>query len=129
MKRAYADIPEGQIHYRTEGEGPPLLLIHQAVISSLEYSRMIPILSKTHRVMAMDMLGCGGSDKPPRAYQIGDYARSVASFLDSLGIKKASVVGHHTGACIGVELAVTYPETCGQADSIRSSIASLCSRP
>jgi len=36
MKRAYADIPEGQIHYRVEGNGNPILLLHMAVASSDE---------------------------------------------------------------------------------------------
>ena len=34
MKKAYADIPEGQMHYRYEGEGEPILLLHMAVASS-----------------------------------------------------------------------------------------------
>ena len=110
MKRAYTDIPEGQVHYRTDGTGLPLLLLHQSVCSSDEYSGVIPILSKTYRVIAMDTLGYGESDKPPRVYQMPDYARSVVSFLNSLGIDKVSVVGHHTGASIAVELAATYPE-------------------
>ena len=110
MKRAYTDIPEGQVHYRSEGTGLPLLLLHQSVCSSDEYSRVIPLLSQNYRVIAMDTPGYGESDKPPRVYQIPDYARSVASFLDSLGIDRASVVGHHTGVSIAVELAATYPE-------------------
>ncbi len=110
MKRAYTCIPEGQVHYRTEGEGPVVLLLHQACTSSLEYARVIPFLSKTYRAIAMDTLGHGESDQLPQQYEIPDYAKSVVSFLDSLGIDKASVVGHHTGAYIGVELAATYPE-------------------
>jgi len=110
MKRAYADIPEGQVHYRTEGTGSPLLLLHQSVCSSDEYSRVIPFLSKDYHVIAMDTLGFGGSDKPPRPYKIPDYARSVVSFLDALGIDEANVVGHHTGASIAVELAAAYPQ-------------------
>ena len=47
MKRAYAEIPEGQIHYRIEGEGEPLLLLHAAVASSNEFAKVIPFLSKT----------------------------------------------------------------------------------
>jgi len=47
MKRAYADIPEGQMHYRIEGNGEPLLLLHSAVRSSAEYNRAIPFLSRT----------------------------------------------------------------------------------
>ncbi|MFC1892441.1 alpha/beta fold hydrolase [Chloroflexota bacterium] len=110
MKRAYTDIPEGQVHYRSEGTGSPLLLIHQSVCSSDEYSRVIPLLAQNYRVIAMDTLGYGESDKPPRVYQIPDYARSVVSFLDSLGIERASVIGHHTGASIALELAAIYPE-------------------
>jgi len=109
LKRAYVDIPEGQVHYRTEGKGEPLLLLHSATLSSLEYSKMIPILSKKYWVLAMDMLGHGESDKPPRAYKLADYARSVRGFLDAMGIKRASIAGQHVGALIGVELAVLYP--------------------
>lgn len=110
MRRAYAEIPEGQIHYRTAGTGPPLLLLHQSVCSSDEYTRVIPILSKDYMVIAMDTPGYGESDKPPRPYEIPDYARSVVTFLDSLHINKTSVAGHHTGADIAVELAAMYPE-------------------
>ncbi len=110
IQRGYIDIPEGQIHYRTKGNGPPLLLLHQSVCSSDEYSRVIPILAKSYRVIAMDTLGYGESDKPPHPYEITDYARSVVSFLNALSIGKTNVVGHHTGAHIAVELAASYPE-------------------
>ena len=109
MKRAYADIPEGQIHYRTGGSGEPILLLHMAGGCSDEYTRVIPFLSKSYRAIAPDFLGYGESDKPPSEYQVPDHAQTVISFMDSLGIEKASVVGHHGGAQVGVELAVTWP--------------------
>ncbi len=110
MKRAYADVPEGQIHYRTGGSGEPVLLLHMAASSSDEYTRVIPFLAKTYRAIAVDFLGYGESDKPPCQYQMRDHARTVVSFMDSLGIERASVVGHHSGAQVGVELAVTWPD-------------------
>jgi pimeloyl-ACP methyl ester carboxylesterase len=110
MKRAYTDIPEGQIHYRIEGRGEPILLLHAGVTSSDEYTGVIPFLSQTYCAIAMDFLGNGDSDKPPYPYQIVDHTRTVASFMDSLGIKKAIVVGQHFGGKVGVELAVTWPE-------------------
>jgi len=110
MKRAYADIPEGQIHYRTEGSGEPILLLHMVCGSSDEYTRVIPFLSKTYRCIAMDFLGYGESDRPPYEYQIADHARTVASFMNSLGIAKAHIVGHHSGATVGAEFAVTFPD-------------------
>jgi len=110
MPKAYADIPEGQVSYRTEGSGEPLLLLHMGPMSFEEYSQMIPILAKSYRVVAMETLGHGYSDNPPREYEIEDFAQSVASFLNAIGIKKTSIVGHHTGASIAAEVAAAYPE-------------------
>ncbi len=110
MKRAYIDVPEGQVHYQVDGSGEPLLLIHQTALSSDEYAEMIPILARTYRVVAMDTLGYGKSDAPARRYEMPDYAQSVVNFLNALGISRTSIVGHHTGASIAVEIAATYPE-------------------
>ena len=110
MKRAYADTREGQIHYRIEGNGEPILLLHMAEASSDEYTRVIPFLSKKYCAIAMDFLGHGESDNPPYPYQILDHARTVVSFMDCFSIKKAVVVGHHIGAKIATELAITAPE-------------------
>lgn len=110
MKRAFVDIPEGQVHFRTEGTGEPILLLHQTPMSSSEYMLVIPILAQNYHVIAMDTLGYGHSDKPPRQYRIEDYARSVVSFLDVLGISRLIVAGHHTGAGIAADLAAKFPE-------------------
>ena len=109
MKRAYADIPEGQIHYRIEGSGEPVLLLHAAVTSSGEYTRVIPFLSKTYCAIAMDFLGNGDSDPAPYPYQIPDHARTVVNFMDSLGIKKANIVAHSIGNMVAVELTTAWP--------------------
>jgi pimeloyl-ACP methyl ester carboxylesterase len=111
MKRGYADTPEGQIHYVTEGSGDVLLLIHMTPLSSSMYRRLIPLLSKTRRVIAMDTLGFGNSDPPPASYtEIGHYARNVVHFLDALGIDKADLLSAFTGSFIAAETAVQFPE-------------------
>jgi pimeloyl-ACP methyl ester carboxylesterase len=110
MKRAYAGIPEGQMHYRMEGEGEPILLLHMAVSSSDEYTRVMHFLSKKYCAIALDFLGTGDSDPAPYAYQVSDHARSVVSFIDSLGIKKANLVGQFNGAMIAAVVAVNWPE-------------------
>jgi len=110
MPKGYADVPEGQVSYRTEGSGEPLLLLHQTPFSSEEYSLIIPVLAKSYRVVAMETLGSGYSDIPPREYEIEDYAQSVVNFLNAIGINKTSIVGHHTGASIALEVAAAYPE-------------------
>jgi pimeloyl-ACP methyl ester carboxylesterase len=110
MKRAYADIPEGQMHYRFEGEGETVLLLHMAVASSDEFTRVMHYLSPKYRAVAVDFLGYGESDPAPKQYKIIDHARTVISFMDGLGIKKAHVAGQFFGAEIAVELAINWPD-------------------
>jgi pimeloyl-ACP methyl ester carboxylesterase len=110
MKRAYADIPDGQIHYRVEGNGNPVLLLHMAVASSDEYSRVMHFLAPMYRAIALDFLGAGDSDPAPYAYQVIDHAKTVVNFMDSIGIKKASIIGQFNGAMIAAEVAINWPE-------------------
>ena len=110
MKRAYADIPDGQIHYRVEGNGNPVLLLHMAVASSDEYSRVMHFLSPKYRAFALDFLGTGDSDPAPYAYQVIDHAKTVVNFMDAIGLKEASLVGQFNGAMIAAEVAINWPE-------------------
>jgi len=97
MKRAFTDIPEGQMHYRVEGTGEPVLLLHMAVASSDEFTRVMHILSRKYRAIALDFMGFGDSDPTPCEYQIIDHAKTVISFMDSLGIKHAHIAGQFFG--------------------------------
>lgn len=110
MKREFLDTDYGQIHYVTEGEGEPVLLLHQSPRSIDEYAEVIPIIAQKYQVIAMDNLGYGDSDKPPAQPLLQDYADSAVQLLDELNISKASIVGHHTGAKIATVIAASYPE-------------------
>lgn len=110
MRRGFVDTSDGQIHYRTAGEGRVVLLLHQTPRSSDEYRDVIPILAREFRVIAMDTIGYGDSYKPAKNCSIQDYARGALSLLDGLAIRSARVVGHHTGAVIGIELAASHPD-------------------
>ena len=111
VKRGYADTPEGQMHYMTEGEGEPLVLLHQGCRSSRMYVKLMPLLSNDYRVIAMDLMGFGNSDPvPTRNPSVPDRARNVFHFLEALGIDSCHVFGLHTGAAMGAELAAGWPE-------------------
>jgi pimeloyl-ACP methyl ester carboxylesterase len=109
MKRAFASIKEGQVHYRVTGSGEPLLMLHAAVSSSNEFSRVMPFLASNYRAFAMDFLGNGDSDPAPFQYQMIDHARTAIAFLDSLGIEKVNVLGKNAGANVAAELAINWP--------------------
>jgi pimeloyl-ACP methyl ester carboxylesterase len=110
IKRAFLDTEDGQILYRIGGEGEALLLLHMNPRSSDEYRELMPIFAKNRQVIAMDLIGFGDSDKPPRMYTIADYAKTAIALLDELGIKKASIFGNHTGAFVAGEVAVAYSD-------------------
>lgn len=110
VKRAFLDTEDGQILYRIAGDGQALVLLHMNPRSSDEFRELIPIFAQKYRVIAMDLMGFGDSDKPPRIYSIADYAKTVIALLDELEIKKANILGNHTGAYIAAEVAAEYPQ-------------------
>lgn len=119
-RRAFADTPKGQIHYRTLGSGKPVVLLHQTPRSSDEYLEALEYLGQTFRAIAMDMIGFGDSYAPQKACTIEDYAEGVIDFLDALGIQSTSLVGHHTGAVIALEVAASHP------DRVEKLVLSAC---
>lgn len=110
IKRAFLDTEDGQILYRIGGKGEALLLLHMTPRSSDEFREVISILVQNRQVIAMDLMGLGDSDKPPRRYSVADYARNAIALLDELGIKQSSILGSLTGGYIAGEIAAAYPE-------------------
>lgn len=108
--RSFADTPEGQIHYAAAGEGKPVLLLHQTPRSWDEYRDVLPIIGTRFRAIAMDTIGFGDSYRPAGTASIQLYAGGVIQLLDALSIERASIVGHHTGGVIAVEVAAVYPQ-------------------
>ena len=111
IKRAFADLAHGQMHYRTAGSGAPLLLIHASPGSSKQLSGLIADLAGARRVIAPDTPGNGDSPALPVAVpQIADLARAYLGLLDALGLDRIAVYGSHTGAAIAAELAILAPD-------------------
>ncbi len=98
-----------QSHYRVQGEGPPLILLHGFFFDSELWGRNIDTLARTHRVHALDLWGFGYSARimqPSYAH----YARQVAAFMTALGIERAAFIGHSLGGGIAMYFSVHHPE-------------------
>lgn len=109
MRRAYADGPFGQIHFQAAAQGRPLVLLHQAVMHSDQFANVFgPLIARGLRPIAIDMPGFGMSDATAAPPTVGDYAQSVLPVLDALGIDRAVVGGHHTGALVSTELGLRH---------------------
>jgi pimeloyl-ACP methyl ester carboxylesterase len=110
-RRGYVDGPVGQIHYREQGAGAPVILIHQGPWSSIQYHRVMPILAGMGlRAIAIDLPGHGMSSPLAGEPTVTEFADCVAAAITGLGLERALVAGHHGGAIIAARLAAAHPD-------------------
>lgn len=100
--------------YRMAGSGPALLLIHGIGDSSRTWLPALAALAREFTVIAPDLLGHGGSDKPRADYAVGAYACGMRDLLDVLGIDQAGVLGHSLGGGVAMQFAYQFPERCAR---------------
>jgi len=107
----YVESEGRLVHCRAAGTGGvPLLLIHASPGSAAPLVPLLRTLAADRLVLAFDTPGNGVSDPLPLDEpEIVDYAGALAAVLDALGIEQVDVWGSHTGADIGLELALRYP--------------------
>lgn len=123
--------------YMEAGSGPTVILIHGGVIpmslvQSLIINPMAPVsqsvlhsgavstadtwnpnieaLAKNFHVVAIDLPGFGGSDKPKIKYKLEDFVTYLDAFMEAKGIDKAMLVGHGLGGSIAIVYALEYPD-------------------
>src|SRR5258706_2547693 len=79
--------------------------------SSLEtWASVIPALTKTHRVLALDLKGFGWTDRPDGDYSPKAQARLVRGLMKARGIERAAFVAHSWGSSVVLQLALDHPE-------------------
>jgi pimeloyl-ACP methyl ester carboxylesterase len=106
----YAPGPFGQVHFQTWGHGTPLILCHQSPSSSEQFSAIYPLLAHAGiRAIGVDTPGFGMSSVPDHPPTIEEYADSVTSVLDHLGLEKAYILGQHTGSMVAMEATLRHP--------------------
>ena len=89
---------------------PPIVLLHCFGCSLHWWDRMVPLLAKRHRVIRIDLLGFGGSEKPKSGYSMEEQGRLVALALGKLRVQGAVVVGHSMGFDVATALAAESSE-------------------
>jgi pimeloyl-ACP methyl ester carboxylesterase len=102
------------LYYEIHGHGEPLVLIAGIGYSLWIWHRMIPYLEKSAQVIAFDNRGVGKSDKPPGPYSAQVMADDTAGLLDTLGIPKATVLGHSMGGFVAQAMALEHPGKIGR---------------
>jgi pimeloyl-ACP methyl ester carboxylesterase len=90
--------------------GQPIVFVHGLSGCWANWLEQLPVLARTHRVLALDLPGFGYSPMPTGRISIAGYARLLDRLLGELGIDAAAVVGNSMGGFIAAELAIAAPE-------------------
>lgn len=107
----FFEISGNKLHYLDEGEGPVVVLVHGNPTWSYYYRNVVKELSSFCRVIAIDHIGCGLSDKPQDyQYTLENHINNLASLLETLNVKEFSLVVHDWGGAIGFGVAAKNPE-------------------
>ncbi len=100
--------------YVEAGEGEPVVFIHGITSSARTWMNVFPLLEDRARLIAIDLPGHGRSDKPRTDYSLSGHASAVRDLLLSLGIERATIVGHSLGGGVALQFAYLFPERVGR---------------
>lgn len=110
----FLDVDGCRTHYIDVGNGPAVVLLHGASLAidgPTTWASLIDVLAAKFRVITFDQIGFGQSDFPPdgRLWNRLERVPHACRFLDLLGIKQASLVGHSEGAFVAARVALIRP--------------------
>lgn len=102
----YADVNGLHMYYEIQGAGRPLVVLHGAFGRAMDF----PILSKNHRVIAVELQGHGHTGDLDRPLSYEQMADDTAALLKSLKVGKADVFGYSMGGTAALGLAIRHPD-------------------
>ena len=108
----YVEINSARVHYIDEGAGEVILCLHGEPTWAYLYRKMIPILAAAHRVVAMDFIGFGRSDKftEREDYTFEMHRSTIAAFIQKLDLTGITAVVQDWGGILGLRVATEIPE-------------------
>lgn len=110
FKNAYAEVNGVRLHYVEGGQGAPLILLPSWPQTWWQFSRVMPALARSYRVIAVDLRGMGGSGKPIGGYDKKTMATDVLALVEQLGHSKINIAGNDIGSMVAYSFAANFPE-------------------
>lgn len=98
------------IHYTEEGQGNPIILLHGFLENSTMWQYLVPSISKTHSVIAIDLLGHGQTGCLGYIHTMEAMAEAVDAVLNYLNIEKTTFIGHSMGGYVALAYAELFPK-------------------
>lgn len=107
----YAPVNGINVYYEVYGEGDPVILLHGAFYTiDMNWGELIPELSKTRKVIAIEFQGHGHTPYSDRKLAMATLAKDVEGVLDYLKIDSADVAGYSMGGSVAYQFAVQSPK-------------------
>jgi len=108
----YLESQGARVHYVEHGQGEAVLCLHGEPSWTYLYRKLIPPLAAGHRVLGMDFIGFGRSDKfsDPADYSFQLHCDTLTHFIHQLGLKELTLIVHDWGGLIGLTVASQLPE-------------------
>lgn len=110
LESNFLDIEGLSTRYLMRGSGPPVLVLHGWGASIEAVFPIVTGLETVATVYALDLPGFGQSALPPEPWGVEEYQRFVASFMDAVGLERATIVGHSNGGRVAIRMASTEPQ-------------------
>jgi pimeloyl-ACP methyl ester carboxylesterase len=110
MSSRTAVVSGFNIAWSEEGAGETVLLVHGVTTASFIWDPVVPFLATRFRTFAVDLLGCGRSDRPAGAdFSIRSQAKLLAELIEQTGGAPVHLVGHDAGGGVAQIIAVRHP--------------------
>ena len=103
-------INKSNIKYVKKGRGKQMIMIHGSQMNAYDWRDNIDYFSKNYTVFAIDMIGCGWSDKPKGTYSPEYFAEFINDFMVKIGIDSAIFVASSWGGGHVLHFVLKYPE-------------------
>ena len=114
-----------ELEYEVRGSGEPVLLIDMLIADCFVPLLTEPSLAGRYQLIRYHKRGWVGSTHTPPPVSIADHAADAAALLDHLGVRRAHIVGHSTGASIAAQLALDHPEKVHTLTLLEPTLVSL----
>src|SRR5687768_16824667 len=113
MRGEFIDVGGARLYYYaagSRGSGEPVVFLHGFPTSSHLWGEVVRLMPAGHRLVVVDLLGYGRSDRPAgRDVTIRGHAERVVALMDALGINYACVAGHDVGGGVAQAIAIRWP--------------------
>ena len=120
-----ANVNGVELEYEVRGAGEPVLLIDMLIADCFIPLLPEPALAHGYQLIRYHKRGWVGSTHTPPPVSIGEHAGDAAALLDHLGLRRAHIAGHSTGASIGAQLALDHPEKVHTLTLLEPTLVSL----